>query len=401
MAVERTETMAITVENLEQAEAQQQQAFGAWLPQVYLNAGKNWTSGAFAESNVNNASPQNNTGAGDSIYLSGSETILSGLNQVAAVQGAQANIDAQRYGIRNTASQLLLNVAQAFYSVLEFQDALQTDQDSRDLTQKILDVQKSWVVMGRAQKSDMLTTTAQLAQLDATIQNDKTQLTQERETLAYLAGIKPDTVLQSTDENYSAPPFSLEDAEAKVDDRPDVRQAKANWDVAEAEVLQAHGEHLPSIIATGSYYLGADGTYYESEHEWNVGLEASLPLFEGGQVIAEEREADSKRNQAKLMWSQTQRSALEEIRQVYKGLSDSIQQATAYKAASDASQAAYDAVLHDYKLNLQTPLNVLQTLQSLATAKDDYVKTQYQTLYDQVWLGVATGDLPKVEAEKN
>ena len=243
----------------------------------------------------------------------------------------------------------------------------------------------------------MLTTTAQLAQLDAAIQNDKTQLTQEREILAYLAGIKPDTVLQSTDENYNVPPFSLEDAEAKVNERPDVKEAKANLDVAEASVLQAHGEHLPSIIATGDYYLGAGGA--DNPREWNVGLEASLPLFEGGQVIAQEREADSKRNQAKLMWSQTQRSALEEIRQVYKGLSDSIQQAAAYKAAADASQAAYDAVLHDYKLNLQTPLNVLQTLQSLATAKDDYVKTQYQTLYDQVWLGVATGDLPNVDAK--
>ena len=140
LAVERTETMAITVENLEQAEAQQQQAFGAWLPQDLPQRGqKNWTSGAFAESNVRETMLRLKTirGAGDSIYLSGSETILSGLNQVAAVQGAQANIDAQRYGIRNTASQLLLNVAQAFYSVLEFQDALQTDQDSRDLTQKI------------------------------------------------------------------------------------------------------------------------------------------------------------------------------------------------------------------------------------------------------------------------
>jgi outer membrane protein len=395
LAVERTETMAITVENLEQAEAQQQQALGAWLPQIYLNGQKNWVSGTYAESGPgNNLSTNSN---GDSLYLSGSETILSGLNQVAAIQGAQANIDVQQCGLRNAASQLLLNVAQAFYSVLEFQDALQTDQDSRDLTQKILDVQKNWVTIGRAQKSDMLTTTAQLAQLDAAIQNDKTQLTQEREILAYLAGIKPDTVLQSTDENYNVPPFSLEDAEAKVNERPDVKEAKANLDVAEASVLQAHGEHLPSIIATGDYYLGAGGA--DNPREWNVGLEASLPLFEGGQVIAQEREADSKRNQAKLIWSQTQRSALEEIRQVYKGLSDSIQQGAAYQAAEDASQAAYDAVLHDYKLNLQTPLNVLQTLNALETTKEDYVKTRYQTLYDQIWLGVATGDLPNVDAK--
>lgn len=398
LAVERTETLASQVENVEQAEAQQQQAFGAWLPQIFLNGQKNWVSGTSVNSNASNNFSQN-TDAGGSLYVSGSETIFSGLNQVAALQGAKANIDAQGFGLRNASSRLLLNVAQAFYSVLELQDALKTDLDSRDLTQKILDVQKNWVTIGRAQKSDMLTTTAQLAQLDATIQNDRTQLTQAREMLAFLAGIKPDAALQSTDENYAAPPFSLEDAEAKVGSRPDVRQAKANVDVAEAEVLQAHGLHLPTLSATGDYYLAADGG--NNPPEWTVGLEASIPLFEGGQIVAQEREADSKRNQAELQWSQSQRSALEEIRQVYKGLSDSIAQTAAYQAAMDASQAAYDAVLHDYKLNLQTPLTLLQTLNALETTKDDYVKTRYQTLYDQIWLGVATGDLPQTEEKKN
>jgi len=396
LAVERTETMAITVDNLELADALQQQAFGAWLPQVYLNGQKNWVSGSYVQSGPGTGGSGAN--AGDSLYLSGAETILSGLNQVAAIEGAKANMSVAQYGLRDAASRLLLNVAQAFYLVLELQDSLQTDMASRDLTQKILDVQKNWVTIGRAQKSDMLTTTAQLAQLDATIQNDKTQLTQDKETLAFLTGIKPDTELQSTDENYTVPSFSLDDATAKVDGRPDVLQAKANLDAAAATVLQAHGEHLPSIIATGDYYLAADGA--NNPREWNVGLEASLPVFEGGQVVAQEREADARRDQAKLALSQIRRSALEEIRQVYKGLGDSIQQAAAYQNAMDSSQSAYDAVLHDYKLNLQTPLTLLQTLNSLEAAKEDYVKTRYQTLYDQVWLGVAVGDLPKLPDEK-
>ncbi len=120
--------------------------------------------------------------------------------------------------------------------------------------------------------------------------------------------------------------------------------------------------------------------------------------------MAQEREADSKRNQAKLIWSQTRRQALEEIRQVYKGLHDSIQQAAAYQAMPAGpfpSRLLTREVGNDYNLNLQTPLALLQTLNSLETAKSDYVKTRYQTLYDQVWLGVALGDLPALpEAKK-
>ncbi|MGH7740190.1 MAG: TolC family protein, partial [bacterium] len=230
LAVERTETLASQAENLEQADAQQAQALGAWLPQVNLSGQKNWVSGSYTQSSLGGILP--NSGQGDSLYLSGAETILSGLNQVAAIQGAQSNIDAQKFALRNSASRLLLNVAQAFYSVLELQDALKTDQASRALTEKILGVQKHWVAIGRAQKSDMLNTTAQLAQLDAAFQSDNTQLTQSRENLAFLAGIPPDTVLQSTDDNPSDPNFSLDQALSNVDNRPDVREAKANLDVA-------------------------------------------------------------------------------------------------------------------------------------------------------------------------
>ncbi|HET9869444.1 MAG TPA: TolC family protein, partial [bacterium] len=303
-----------------------------------------------------------------------------------------------RFGLRNGAGRLLLDLADAYYSVLELGDTLKTDQDSRDLTQKILDVQKHWVAIGRAQKSDMLSTSAQLAQLDATLQSDRTQLTQEREELAFLAGVPPDVALEVPDTGASLPAYGLEQALAKVDARPDVAQAKAQWDVAEAQVLAAHGQHLPTLVASGNYALAADGA--NSPREWTVGLQASIPVFEGGQLVAQERQADSKRNQAKLAWSQARRQALEDIRKAYQGLQDSLQQTQAFQASQQASQEAYEAVLHDYNLNLQTPLALLQALNTLEAAKADYAKTRYQTLYDQVWLGVALGDLPQVTGER-
>ena len=62
----------------------------------------------------------------------------------------------------------------------------------------------------------------------------------------------------------------------------------------------------------------------------------------------------------------------------------------------DAYQADYDDVLHDLKLNLTTNLTLLQTMSSLETTQISYVKAKYQALYDQIWLKVATGELPKM-----
>jgi outer membrane protein TolC len=165
LAVERTELLASNQENVEQAHAQSQQAVGAWLPQVFLSDTKNWQSNGYVFGEANPYFvPLDNA-----LSLSVTESLLTGLNQVAAVQGAQATVDFQNYNVKNAAATLLTIVAQDFYNVLQLQDALQTEQASRDLTGKTLDQEKSWQAIGRAQKSDVLSTEAQLAQVVATL----------------------------------------------------------------------------------------------------------------------------------------------------------------------------------------------------------------------------------------
>jgi outer membrane protein len=127
---------------------------------------------------------------------------------------------------------------------------------------------------------------------------------------------------------------------------------------------------------------------------------ASLPLFEGGQIFAQERSAESKKRQSELLLSLVRRNAAENIRQVYQNLMDSIQEMRAYQTAVGSAQTAYDEVLHDYRLSLTTNLEVLQSLNTLETAKENYVKARYQVLAGQVALQVATGDLPKL-TDKN
>jgi outer membrane protein len=298
----------------------------------------------------------------------------------------------QQYNLQNQARLLLLNVANAFYNVLQLEESLQALEKSRDLEQQILDLEKKWQTMGRSRTADVSNTQAQLMQTLANIENDKYLLAQARETLSTLANIKSDQALGS-EEKYSTPSSSLDDLEAKVDQRPDVETAKANVDLFDAQLLQAHGLHLPSVMVQGQYYLQKDGG--SPTNDWNVQLMASLPLFEGGQIIAQEDQAASKKRQAELQLSLTRRTAADDIRQAYKSLLESIGEADAFQKAEQAYEQDYQDVLHDLRLNLTTNLELLQVMSSLENTRINVIKAKYQTLYDWVWLGVATGDLPK------
>jgi outer membrane protein len=389
LAVKRTEDMASKYEDILQARAQSQQAVASVLPQIFLNGSKGWQSSSF----VGGAGSSFSSVPSTSLYLSGAETILTGLNQVAALQGAKAQEDENRHLFRQEARNLLLNVAKSFYGALQAQANLESKRSVQGLTEQILKQEQQWRAIGRSRESDVLSVEAQLAQLNADLENSQNQLTQARENLSLLAGIPADQALQSA-ETVTAPGYTLEQAVAKVDQRPDVLAAKAAVDLADAQLLQAHGEHLPSLVLEGSYYLDKEGS--APSPEWTAQLVASLPLFEGGGILAQENLAASKKRQADLEYSLTRRQALEDIRQAYESLTSSIVQVDAYAKAQDAAQKDYDAVERDRRLALNTELDVLQALTSLQTAQNNYNQAKYQALVNWVWLGEATGELPKL-----
>jgi outer membrane protein len=390
LAVKHTETLASNYENVIQARAQNRQAIGAWLPQISLGDTKNWQSNNYIVGAPNSLFLP----ADNALYLSGAETILTGLTQVAALQGAGANIEYQTALLKDQSRLLLLNVANAFYNVLSLEESLQALEKSRDLNQQTLDLEKKWQVMGRSRTADVSNTQAQLAQVLADWENDKYQLAQARETLATLANLSPEQPLASA-ETYTAPADTLDMEEAKADSRPDVQAAEKSVDVADAELLAATGGHLPSLVLGGQYYL--DKTGGSPTADWDVLLTASLPIFEGGQVFAEEDSAASKKRQAQMQLSLTRRTATDDIRESYKSLTDSMAEADAYQKALQAYQQDYQDVLHDLKLNLTTNLELLQVMTSLESTEVSYIKAKYQTLYDWIWLQVATNGLPKME----
>ena len=387
LAVKHTEDLAGKYENILQANAQSDEAVASVLPQIFLRDSVNWQSNNYVVGSENALfEPLGNT-----LYLSGTETLFTGLNQVAALQGAQAQIDENQNLYKQEARTLLLNVARSFYGILQLQDTLQSKQEIEGLTLEILKQEQEWKNIGRSRDSDVLTTQAQLAQLKGDEEAAQGQLNIARDSLVVLTGLNTEQPLVSEEQPITAT-MSFEAAEALVDTRSDVIAAKAAVDLAGASVLQAHGEHLPSLGLQGQYYLQQDGG--SPTADWNVQLVASLPLFEGGAIVAQEQAADSKKRQADMQYSLTRRTALQDIRGAYRALANSLNQVDAYGKALDAAQKDYTAVERDRRLALNTNLDVLNALTQLETAKANYDQAKYDVLINSIWLGEATNNLP-------
>jgi outer membrane protein len=389
LAVDRTERMADKVEDINQAEAQEQQAVASILPQISLNEAKNWQSNGYIFGAPNSFF----TPLGNTIYLSGTETLFSGLDQVAALQGAGALKTQNQHLFKQESRNLLLSLARSFYSILQLENSLQSKEEIEKLNEQILKQEQQWRAVGRSRDSDVLTTEAQLAQLKGDKELIHSQLSIARDNLVILSGLDTNQPLKSEEPQPTPPPFALKDAVTKVDSRPDVLAAKAAVDLADAELLQAHGQHLPSVSLQGKYYLEQEGG--SPTADWNVQLVASLPLFEGGAILAKEKMAASKKHQAALQYSLARRQALQDIRGAYSALNTTLRELDAYSKALEAAQKDYEAVARDRRLALNTNLDLLQSLTQLQTAKNNYNQAHYQSLINSLWLGIATGELPR------
>ncbi|MGH8114166.1 MAG: efflux transporter outer membrane subunit, partial [Rhodanobacteraceae bacterium] len=150
---------------------------------------------------------------------------------------------------------------------------------------------------GDASKLDVAAQQSQLAETEAGLPALVKQLAQTRHALAVLVGEFPDQAPMETftlaDLHFPADlPVSL--PSRLVAQRPDVRQARANLHAASAAIGIAAAERLPSIDLTanaGSTALAISKVFTSGTGFWSLAGSLTAPIFEGGELMHQERAA--------------------------------------------------------------------------------------------------------------
>ncbi|MDE2498536.1 MAG: TolC family protein, partial [Xanthomonadaceae bacterium] len=125
-----------------------------------------------------------------------------------------------------------------------------------------------------------------------------------------------------------------------VAQRPDVRQARANLHAASAAVGIAAAERLPQIELTanaGSTALAISKVFTSGTGFWGVTASLTAPIFEGGQLMHQERAAKAAYVQAAEQYRGTVLAAFQNVADTLVALD---QDAKALQAAAAAERAA-------------------------------------------------------------
>ncbi|HBS51957.1 MAG TPA: type I secretion protein TolC [Coxiellaceae bacterium] len=319
----------------------------------------------------------------------------------ANVWGAQATIKQAEATFLAAQEDLLQRTATAYFNVLQAKDTLYYTKANKEAVARLLNQAKHKFDVGLIPIADLedarATHDTAVASEIAAI-ND---LSNAFESLSEITGVRY-LSLDSVKADFpliSPQPADIEKwAKAAEQQNFDIIAARFASIAARENVKQQNAGHLPTLTASGSYAYAYDGNLYP-QNSFNrnktasVGAQLSVPLFQGGGVVAATRQADYQYQQALANLDLASRSNISKTRQAYLGILSNISKIKADKQAIKSAKSSLRATQASYTAGLRTMADVLTAQTQLYNAQNTFATDEYNYINQLLQLKQLTGIL--------
>jgi protease secretion system outer membrane protein len=307
-----------------------------------------------------------------------------------------------KYGEAQFESQqqeVIFRVVNAYLDLLFKQELLALAQVERDMYVEQRKVNDRLFEKGEGTKTDMLETQARLDVSEAGLLEAQDNLTVSRDTLGAIIGGEVGEVDRLVPEFKVRPgdgqPFEYWKAIA-MERNPDIKTLKYGVEIAEQEVLKARAGHTPRIDLVGTYgKTSSDSitTFQEDQTIRSIGFQINIPIYSGGQVNAQSRQAVAGREKAKEdLQAQIDKIVLE-LRRDYSVMSSSVKRVDALEKSVASSETLIVATEQSIKGGVRINLDALNAKQQLYTAKRDLAQARYNYLLTSLRMRASVGTL--------
>lgn len=381
-ALARSEELAQKGLTYAQVQAQIDELWSAVKPRIQLTGSHVWqdTPGP----GVNFPLPANQ----DNAAVNGHQPIFAGLRDFLAIRAARAQGESAELALARARQLLYQDVAKAYLDVLQSRRAIATREAEVKLTSDRIKELENFVELGRSRRSEVLAARSQHAQdeadLAAALGADR--LTQA--SLRFLTGIEED--LAPAEVGTPSPPEPLESWLEQARARPDVAAARKDLEYSDDFVRMQKRQYWPTVAVDGNYYLRRPSNFSKNVY-WDATLSAVLPVYNGGLIAAQVREAKAQRGIREQALSLALRKAELEARQAHADLLSDLAVVSALESALSLAQANAKAQSEDYRHGLVTNIDVLTSLTTVQNTELRLDQARLRAFDDRVRLETAAG----------
>ena len=192
----------------------------------------------------------------------------------------------------------------------------------------------------------------------------------------------------------------IEDA---TNNNPSISALKAGLEAAEKTIYGSQAGHLPTVSVQLSQTYSDQGFDNRQSSAYNVGtasLQLNIPVFSGGRISAEVREAVASRH---IVFQELERAKRELERETRTSFLNAVvgqARIDSTQRQLDARKKATKALQKGYELGVSTIIDVLESRRDLMQTQTEVWQARYQYLRSLVLLKVWTGNLTMPYMEK-
>ncbi|MBL4571387.1 MAG: TolC family outer membrane protein [Alcanivorax sp.] len=321
---------------------------------------------------------------------------------------AQSSTDAAQANFEQARQDFVLRVARGYFGVLRAWDNWVSAKAEEKAIGRQLEQTQERFDVGLVPATDVeeAQATYDLTQVNLIVARQNYEIA--RDQLETLTGQQWQTLAELQDNlpMEGPQPADMDDwiEKAKVAN-PSVLAARYNTELTENTAKRQLGAQLPQVQLVAQYQHshlspdeennlpgGQQSSLYDTQNR-QIGVEVSLPLFQGGGLNSRRKEAALRADAAGFQYEQVLRDTIQQTRSSYRTVEADALRIKARAQAIRSTRSALEATQSGYEVGTRNVVDVLNAQRALFSAERDYSNARYDYIINSLTLKSATGDL--------
>lgn len=390
LALARSETVAISDQEIARAQTLYTQALGSVLPKLSINVQEILQDSSAQSDGAGQVGNTFTQFSRPTVAINMKQAIFRGFKEFRALKLSKVNESQKRLLKRNAERLLFQDVVVAFLTIVKIERDIEIFQKIIQVEGSSLGELRERVRLGKSRDSEAALLETDIALNEAQLEQKRGERRIAYDTLAFLTGLNPQPQIA-----YGSPPVRdlqpLEYYTRLLDERPDVQAARDAVTLAHGEVKIRQGDLLPQADLSANYYPYRAG--FQRDIKWDATFSVGIPVF-NWETVGQIREAKTLAKQAQLQEELARRSAGTEVQKSYDGYVSSRNQFQKFRAASDKARNSYGLQAKDFSDSLINTIDLLQSQQTWLDALRQRNTSEVQTWLDWLALQVTAGVMP-------
>src|SRR5580693_7887592 len=336
-------------------------------------------------------------------------------NNWVALKRADAQVAQAEADYQAAQQDLISRVAQRYFDVLAAEDDLDAQRANLESVNRQLEQAEKRYQVGLIAVTDVEEARAAHDSGAAAVIASKRALASAQESLREITGDGFDYLARPIEPfELAAPDPASEDrwVEMALQQNLSLVSSRLAADIARENVSSARGGHFPSLDLIGSRYkdtsngtdtftdgTSAGGTTLDQQQR-TIGLQLTFPIYSGGMVSSQVRQAVYQHRAAKERVERVARQTEHDARDSYLGVLSEISRVKALRRAVESNATSLRATESGYEAGTRTAVDVLQSRQLWVQAQTDYARSRYDYMMNVIKLQQAAGTLSQQSLEK-